>query len=84
MPHCKPRRNTTYHQRYCTLSSLDVHTIGKVQHIWTLCILQLKLAEQLVAFSLMLKLDNNEDFLMMMMKMFMHHFVRQWKLQKVK
>jgi len=46
MPHRKPKRKTTYLQRYNALSALEVHTIGKVQHIWTLCILHLKLAEQ--------------------------------------
>jgi len=49
MPRRKPKRQTTYHQRYNALSALEVHTIGKVQHMWTLCALHLKLAEQMFA-----------------------------------
>jgi hypothetical protein len=37
--------------------------------------LQLKLAEQLFAFSLMLELDDDEDFLMTMV-VFMHHCIQ--------
>jgi hypothetical protein len=48
MPHHKPKRTTTYYQRYYALSALEVYTIGKIQHLWTLCALQLKLAEQLI------------------------------------
>jgi hypothetical protein len=61
MPCHKPKRNTTYHQRYNAISALDVHTIGIVQHLWNLCILQLKLAEQLLALSLMLDLDHDDE-----------------------
>jgi hypothetical protein len=49
MPHHKPKRQPTYLQRYNALSALEVHTIGKVQHICTLCVFHLKLAEQLFA-----------------------------------
>jgi hypothetical protein len=31
MPCCKPKRNTTYHQKYNALSALEVHTVGKIQ-----------------------------------------------------
>ena len=57
MPRRKPKRNTTYRQRYNALSALEVHTIGKIQHLWTLCTFQLKVAEQLFAFCVMLELD---------------------------
>ena len=72
MPRHKPKRNTTYHHRYNALSALEVHTIGKIQRLWTLCALQLKVAEQLFAFCIMFELDNDEEFLMMMM-MHVHH-----------
>jgi hypothetical protein len=67
MPRRKPKRNTTYRQRYNALSALEVHTIGKIQRLWTLLVMQLKIAEQLFAFSLMLELDGDEEFLMLMM-----------------
>jgi hypothetical protein len=73
MPRCKPKRQTTYLQRYSALSALGVHTIGKVQHIWTLCVLHLKLAEQLFAFCLLL--DLVDDFIMLMM-MLLHHCIK--------
>ena len=57
MPRHKPKRNTTYRHRYNALSALEVHTIGKIQHLWTLCVLQLKVAEQLFMLSVMLELD---------------------------
>jgi hypothetical protein len=72
MPHRKPKRKTTYLQRYNALSALEVHTIGKVQHIWTLCILHLKLAEQLFAICLLIKLEDEDDFVMLMM-ILLHH-----------
>jgi hypothetical protein len=43
------------------LSALEVHTIGKVQHIWTLCVL--------------LELDVDDDFVMMMM-LLLHHCIK--------
>jgi hypothetical protein len=39
MPRHKSNRQTTYHQRYNALSALEVHTMGKVQHMWTLYVL---------------------------------------------
>ncbi len=69
MPRRKPKRQTTYQQRYNELSALEVHTIGKVQHIWTLCVLHLKMIEQLIVVCLLMELD---DFVMMMM-LLMHH-----------
>ena len=73
MPRCKPKRQTTDLQRYNALSTLEVQTIGKVQHIWTLCVLQLKLAEQLFAICLLLELEDDDDFVMMMMMLLLHH-----------
>jgi len=72
MPRRKPKRQTTYQQRYNALSALEVHTIGKVQHIWTLCALHLKLAEQMFAICFLLELDADDDFVMMMM-LLLHH-----------
>ncbi len=72
MPRRKPKRNTTYRHRYNALSALEVHTIGKIQRLWTLLVMQLKVAEQLFAFSLMLELDGDEEFLMLMM-LHVHH-----------
>jgi hypothetical protein len=72
MPRCKSKRNTSYRQRYNALSALEVHTIGKIQHLFTLCILQLKVAEQLFAFFVMLEFDDDEE-LMMMMLIHVHH-----------
>ncbi len=71
MPRQKAIRNTTYRHRYNALSALEVHTIGKIQHLWTLWAMQLKVAEWLFAFSVVLELDDNEEFLMMMMMMMM-------------
>jgi hypothetical protein len=65
MPCCKPKRNTTYRHWYQTLSALEVHTVGKIQHLLTLCTLQLKVAEQLFMLSIMLEFDDNKDFIMM-------------------
>jgi hypothetical protein len=65
MPHHKAKRNTTYHHMYNALSALEGHAIGKIQHLWTLCVIQLKVAEQLFAFSVMLELDDDEDLMMM-------------------
>jgi hypothetical protein len=62
----------TYRQRYNALSALELHTIGKIQHLWTLCTLQLKVAQQLFALSAMLDFDDDEDFMMMML-MHVHH-----------
>jgi hypothetical protein len=67
MPRRKEKRNTSYRQRYNALSALVVHTIGKIQHLLTLCTLQLKVAEQLYAFFVMLEFDDNEEFILMMM-----------------
>jgi hypothetical protein len=39
-----------YRQRYNVFSALEVHTVGKIQHLLTLCTLQLKVAEQLFTF----------------------------------
>ena len=72
MPRRKPKRNTTYRHRYNALSALEVHTIGKIQRLWTLCALQLKVAQQLFALSVMLDFDEEEDFMMMML-MHVHH-----------
>ena len=72
MPRRKPKRQTTYQQRYNALSELEVHTIGKVQHIWTLCALHLKLAEQMFAICFLLELDADDDFVMMIM-LLLHH-----------
>jgi len=72
MPRRKPKRNTTYRHRYNALSALEVHTIGKIQRLWTLCALQLKVAKQLFAFCVMLELDDDKEFLMLMM-MHVHH-----------
>jgi hypothetical protein len=69
MPRCKAKRNTTYRHRHNALSALEVHTVGKIQHLWTLCVMLLKVAEQLFAFSVMLELDDDEELLMMMMMM---------------
>ena len=55
MPRRKPKRQTTYQQRYNALSALEVHTIGKVQHIWTLCVLHLKMIEQLIVVCLVME-----------------------------
>ena len=66
--------------------------MGNIQHLWTLCVIQLKVAEQLFAFSVMLELDDDKDFLMMM---FMHHCMHtidfcqhltiiQWKLPLIR
>jgi hypothetical protein len=72
MPRRKSKRNTSYRQRYNALSALEVHTIGKIQHLFTLCTLQLKVAEQLFAFFVMLEFDDDEE-LMMMMLIHVHH-----------
>jgi hypothetical protein len=68
------QKNTTYRQRYNKISALEVHTIGKIQHLWTLCALQLQLqvAEQLFALSIMLEFDDDKEFMLLMM-MHMHH-----------
>jgi hypothetical protein len=63
-----------YLQRYA-LSTLEVHTIGKVQHFWTLCVLHLKLAEQIFAISLLLEVEDDDDFAMMMMMLLLHHCI---------
>jgi hypothetical protein len=47
MPRRKSKRNTSYRQRYNALSALEVHTIGKIQHL-------------LFAFFVMLEFDDNE------------------------
>jgi hypothetical protein len=54
MPHHKSKRNTSYRQRYNALSALEVHTIGKIQHL-------------LFAFFVMLEVDDNEKCVLMMM-----------------
>ena len=72
MPRCKPKRQTTYRQSYNALSTLEMHTIGKVQHMWTLCVLHLKLAEQLFAICLLLEQEDDDDFVMMLM-LLLHH-----------
>jgi hypothetical protein len=66
--HASPQaKEANYLPRYNALSTLEVHTIGKVQHIWTLCVLYLKLAEQLFAICLLLELEDDDDFMMIMM-----------------
>ncbi len=72
MPHRKSKWNTSYRQRYNALSALEVHTIGKIQYFFTLCTLQLKVAEQLFAFFVMLEFDDDKELMMMMMMMMMH------------
>ena len=72
MPRRKPKRQTTYRQRYNALSALEVHTIGKVQHIWTLCVLHLKMIEQLIVVCLVMELDDDNDFVVMLM-LLLHH-----------
>jgi len=72
MPHHKPKRQTTYLQSYNALSASEVHTIGEVQHIWTLCVSHLKLAEHLFAICLLLQLEDDNDFVMLMMMLLPH------------
>jgi hypothetical protein len=72
MPCCKPKRQTTYRQGYNALSTLEVHNIGKVQHIWTLCVLHLKMIEQLIVVCLVMELDDDNDFVVMLM-LLLHH-----------
>jgi hypothetical protein len=72
MPRCKPKRQTTYRQRYNALSALEAHTIGKVQHIWTLCVLHLKMIEQLIVVCLLLEQEDEGDFVVMLM-LLLHH-----------
>jgi hypothetical protein len=74
MPCCKPKRQTTYHQRYNALSALELHTIGKVQHIWTLCVLHLKMIEQLFVVCLLMELDDDNDLIVMLM-LLLHHLL---------
>jgi hypothetical protein len=70
MPLWMPKRQTTYLQRYNALSALEVHTIGKVQHIWILCVLHLKMAEHLFVMCLLFELD---DVIMMLL---LHHCIK--------
>ncbi len=71
-PRCKPKRSTTYRQGYKALSALEEHTVGKIQHLWTLCTMQLKVAEQLFMLSIMIEFIDDNDFMMMML-MHVHH-----------
>jgi hypothetical protein len=72
MPRCKPKRQTTYRQRYNALSALEAHTIGKVQHIWTLCVLHLKMIEQLIVVCLLLEQEDEDECVVMLM-LLLHH-----------
>jgi hypothetical protein len=72
MPRRKPKRNTTYHQRYNALSASEVYTISKIQRLWTLCSMQLKVAEHMFMLCIMLELDDDEDYMMIML-MHVHH-----------
>jgi hypothetical protein len=56
---CNPKRITTYRNRYTSLSALEVHTVGKIQHLLTLCTQKMKVAEQLFMLSIMLEFDDN-------------------------
>jgi hypothetical protein len=57
----------------CTFCIRSTHYC-KVQHMWTLCVLHLKLAEQLFAICLLLKQEEDADFMMMLM-LLLHHFM---------
>ena len=75
MPRRKPKRQTTYRQPYHALSALEVRTIDKVQHIWTLCVLHLKMIEQLIVVCLLMELDDDDDFVVMLM-LLLHHSLK--------
>jgi hypothetical protein len=64
--------NSTYPLRYNALSALEVHTAGKTKHLFPLGVLQLRVVEQLFAFSVMLEFDADGEFMMLMM-MHVHH-----------
>jgi hypothetical protein len=61
-----------------SLSAPEVYTISKIQQLWALCAKQLKVADQLFMLSIILELDGNEEFLMLMM-MHVHHCMHNVK-----
>ncbi len=66
-PRTARRGIKSYHQQYNTLSALKEYTIGKIQLLWTLCVLQLKYTEKLLLFSGTLELDDDGDFLTLLL-----------------
>ncbi len=75
MPRQKAKQNTTYRERYNVLSALEVHMQDNIQKLWTLCALQLKTVDQMLMVSIMLELDLDGDFVMILLFMLWNHCV---------
>jgi len=72
MPRRKAKRNTTYRERYNALSALEVYMRDKIQKLWTLIALQLKTIEQMLMVSIMLELDHDGDFFIILFMLWNH------------
>ena len=72
MPRRKAKRNTTYRERYNALSALEVYMRDKIQKLWTLIALQLKTVEQMLMVSIMLELDHDGDFFIILFMLWNH------------
>ncbi len=59
----KPKHNTTYHERHTALSALDTQTMRMIQRFWAYCAMEVKMSEQIIGFSLIMGIDDDdEDF----------------------
>lgn len=68
----KAKWNTTNRERYNALCALNVHMREKVQKLWALCALQLKTIRQMLMVSIMLELDHDGDFFMLLFVLWSH------------
>ena len=63
MVHRKPKCNTTYREHHTDLSALDAQTMRMIQCIWAYCAMEVKLSEQMILFSLIMGIgDDDADF----------------------
>ncbi len=56
-----PRQNTTYHEHQTLfLLEIEVQTMRMIQHVWAPCAMELKMSEQMIVFSLIMGINDDD------------------------